>query len=114
MTNASFPQEIFDHGDLADLPAVGLEDADRHLYPLQGHGKRDRPFELGDVVDAVVVEAVGVLVWTENAVLADTIFLVATRERTALLLALGRNRSRDSLVETDREPALRQSRGHRR
>jgi len=30
-----FPKKILDHGDLADLPAVGLDDADLHLNPLQ-------------------------------------------------------------------------------
>jgi len=46
-----FPEKILDHGDLADLPAVGLEDADLHLNPLQRHRIGDRPFELRDVVD---------------------------------------------------------------
>ncbi len=29
--NAPLGQEVLDHGDFADLPAVGLEDADLHL-----------------------------------------------------------------------------------
>ena len=61
------PQEIFDHGDLADLPAVGLENADLHLDALQRHRIGDRPFELRDVVHAADAVEVGWTMRRENS-----------------------------------------------